>query len=367
MVARKKATAKPAAKKTAVAAVIRKVYKPPVETELGATSYFASGEHKDGLQFVSSGCAVLDEALGGGFVLGRTANIVGDKSAGKTGLAMEICTNFHLRYPDGWIRYNETEDAFEEKYAEQMGTPVEVIEFNEEHQFTATVEELYKDIDRCLDKYKGRKRGLYIVDSFDAISDASELDEEFGKASYGGNKPKAMSKLFRMLITRLGEANVLFVVISQIRDKIGVTFGEKKTRSGGKALDFYSTHILWLAELAKNYRTVDKIKRVVGIQVEAYVKKNKVGLPFRRAKYDMIYGYGTDDMTASCDWLCDNFRDGMLKEVGLSKAGYSTYLTGLRNKGGAEARQMREDLAKLVRREWAIVETSFLPKAGKYN
>ena len=100
------------------------------EVSSTATSYFASGAEKDHLQFFSSGCAVMDEALGGGYVLGRVANIVGDRSAGKTLKAMEQAANFLQEYPDGWVRYGEAEAAFDREYAAALGIPTKRIIFN---------------------------------------------------------------------------------------------------------------------------------------------------------------------------------------------------------------------------------------------
>lgn len=332
-----------------------------------APSYFASGAHKDNLRFISTGSAVMDEALGGGVALGRCINIVGDKSSGKTLLAMELCANFFKQYGDvgGWMRYAEAEAAFDQEYAAALGIPTHEILFNPDGKPLETVEDLYKDMTACLDKFKG-KPGLYIIDSLDALSDEAELGREFNEGSYGGTKPKAIGKMFRMNIGRLEEQDVALVVISQLRDKLNVTFGETKTRSGGRALDFYATHIMWLAEIGKMKQTKEGIERIVGVNVEAYVKKNKVGLAFRRARYPVLFGYGIDDLTSGVEWLIENKREHFLEGLGLSKSGYKIKLTSLRNKGGEEARAMRERLRVIIRAEWAKIETTFLPQSKKY-
>lgn len=329
-----------------------------------APSYFAKGADKPDLEFFSTGCGLIDEALGGGWVLGRVSNVVGDKSAGKTLLAMESSANFALAYPEGMIRYAESESAFDKSYAEALGAPVHRIIFNEKEPMR-TVENLYDDLGRCLDSWKDRP-GLYIIDSLDALSDAAEMDRDFDEGSFGGTKPKAIGKLFRMLIERIEQQRVHFMVISQLRDKLGVTFGETKTRSGGKALDFYATHIMWLAEKGKLKKTVNGIERVVGVDVQAYVKKNKVGLPFRKADYSVLYGYGVDDLMAMAEWAYEVKRDELMKDLGFSKNGYKIRINNIRNKGGEEAREMRAALRKLVRQEWAKIETDFLPQSRKY-
>jgi len=154
--------------------------------------------------------------------------------------------------------------------------------------------------------------------------------------------------------------------VSQLRDKIGVTFGETKTRSGGKALDFYASQIMWLAEIAKIKRKIGDVERVVGVDVKARVKKNKVGLPFRECEYPILFGYGVDDLLAMVSWLYDVKRDDALKDIGFSKNGYKIRINNIRNKGGEEARAMRKTLRAIVRREWAAIETSFLPQSSKY-
>jgi protein RecA len=332
----------------------------------GASSYFTSTDEKTNLQFVRSGSAVFDCALGGGWVLGRVANIVGDRSSGKTLLAIEACANFHAEYPKGLIRYAESESAFDERYAEALGMPIHAVDFGATTPMR-TVEDWYNDLVAFLDaRKKDGKPGLYILDSFDALSDDAEMGREIDKGSFGAQKAKKSGELFRKLVDRIEETSVLLIVVSQIRDKIGVTFGETKTRSGGKALDFYASHIVWLAEIGKIKRTMAGVERAIGVNVKARVKKNKVGLPFRECSYPILFGYGVDDLTANVEWLLEVGSDELLKEVGMSKAGYKIRIGSLRDKGGAAVQEVRLALVKLVTSEWQRIETGFLPKSRKY-
>ena len=337
----------------------------PAEGE--ASSYFANVEEKSNLQFVSSGCAVMDSSLGGGWVLGRVANIVGDRSSGKTLLAIEACANFHRTYPEGMIRYAESESAFDEKYAEALGMPIEAVDFGQDKEMR-TVEDWYNDTVAFLDaREKDKRPGLYILDSFDALSDDAEMSREIDKGSFGANKAKKSGELFRKLIDRIEKLDVLLIVVSQIRDKLNVTFGETKTRSGGKALDFYASHIVWLAEIGKIKKTMQGVDRIIGVNVKVNVKKNKVGLPFRQCAYPIIFGYGIDDLTANVEWLLEVGREELLKDrLGMSKAGYKVRINNLRDKGGEEVREIRATLTKLVKQEWQKVEQGFLPKSRKY-
>jgi recombination protein RecA len=369
MATRKKVVAAPLVKMRPVAkatAVVTKSTRVKIEPDVQpASSYFANTAEKDGLLFVGSGSAVMNAALGGGWVLGRVANIVGDRSSGKTLLAIEACANFHHRYPQGYIRYAEAEAAFDEKYAEALGMPIHAVDFAAGDNAIVTVEDFNNDLVRVMDAHKD-KPILYILDSLDALSDEAEQGREITDSSYGGSKPKKMGEMFRRLVQRLEKQNVLLIVVSQLRDKLNVTFGEKQTRSGGRALDFYASHIVWLAETGKIKRTIDKVDRVIGVNVRARVKKNKVGLPFRECAYPIIFGYGVDDLTANVEWLLEVGRDKRLEEVGMSKAGYKVRINNLRDKGGQAVRDVREKLNTMVVEEWQAIETGFLPKSRKY-
>lgn len=252
-------------------------------------------------RFVSSGCFMLDLVLGGGWGRGRIINLVGDKSSGKTLLAVEACANFCMISGAENIRYLEAESAFDEHYAEIIGMPkgVKVVSGVE------TVEGFFKDLSEFLKSRNPSKPSLYILDSLDALSDTAEMEKGFDEGSYGTSKARQLSKLFRQLVGDVDRANCTLLIISQIRDKIGVVFGEKHTRSGGRALDFYSSQIVWLAEVGKIKRTIKGVDRVIGIRTLARTKKNKLGLPFRQAELALIFRYGIDDEETMIDWLQD--------------------------------------------------------------
>lgn len=331
----------------------------------GASSYFTSG--KEGIEFVSSGSAVMNEALGGGWALGRVSNVVGDRSAGKTLLAIEGIASFHAKYLDGHSRYAEAEAAFDQNYAEALGMPIDKVEFNRGGVAMRTIEELHKDIERVMKENKGRPI-FYVIDSLDSLSDEAEQERDIDeKNTYGTQKAKKLGEMFRRLVQDIEEARMHLMVVSQLRDKIGVTFGETKTRSGGKALDYYASHIVWLREKGKLKRTIAGVERVTGIDVEASVRKNKVGLPFRKASYPILFGYGIDDLTANVEWLLEVGKEERLsKELDISKAGYKARLLKLRDRGGDEVREFRETVTRIVQEEWRAIDTAFLPKSRKY-
>jgi len=332
-------------------------------------SYFADASNRTGLEFFSSGCVLLDMVLGGGFALGRMSNIIGDKSTGKTLLAIEAAVNFHCTFPDGVIRYLEAEAAFDQGYAAALGLPVDAIQWpkmeDKKGESDRTVEFLHDDIKDTVSKLKGAPC-LYIVDSLDALSDRAEMGRDIADNTYGQNKAKKLGEMFRRLIGDIEQSRLCLLVISQIRDKIGVTFGETKMRAGGHAMDFYATHCLWLANVGQIKKTSNKIERPVGVDIRAKCKKNKIGLPFRECDFPVMFGYGVDDMTAAVEWLLAAGMESRLEDVAMTKAGWKIRVGSLRDKGGQEAAEVRAKLNAIIREEWPRLETNFLPKSGKY-
>jgi recombination protein RecA len=325
-------------------------------------SYFTSA--KENIQFVSSGCAVLDCALGGGFALGRTANVVGDKSTAKTGTATEVMINFTRAY-DGAVAYREAEAAWDNAYAEAMGLPLDKIDFGDPEKPLETVEEFIRDFDSFLENQTKRKKpGLYVLDSLDAISDEDEMDRDPSKGTYGGAKAKKLSEFFRRLTRRQEKANVLLLIISQVRDNIGALFGEKHKRSGGRALDFYASQIVWLAHIKLLKRSINNIERPYGIEIKAKVKKNKVGMPFREADFQFEFGYGINDLLASINWLEEVDR---LADFNLKKSTLKNYIKDLNLMSSKEYFEEQKAAAEVVKKVWAEVEETFIPKRSKYS
>jgi recombination protein RecA len=154
-------------------------------------NYFSGAKSK--LDFITSGSTLLDLALGGGWAERRIANVVGDKSTGKTLLCIEATANFAIKYPKGKIRYREAESAFDKGYAQALGMPIDRIDFGSKK--IETVEDLFEDLTKICEK--ARQKEFVVVDSLDALSDRSELEREIDEGSYGANKAKKMSELFR--------------------------------------------------------------------------------------------------------------------------------------------------------------------------
>jgi recombination protein RecA len=330
------------------------------ERVAGGGNYFTAP--KTDIEFISSGSKLLDLALGGGWAEERIINIVGDKSTGKTLLAIEAAANFARKYKQGRILYREAESAFLPDYAGALGMPLDRVEFGNPNQPIETVEDLFEDLDKVLSKPTDHPI-LYILDSLDALSDREELDRPIDKGTYGTAKARYMSQIFRRTTSQMAEARCTLIIISQVRDNIGVMIGKKTTRSGGRALDFYASQVAYLQQITKLVRTISKIERVTGVKIRAKIDKNKIGLPFREAEFNISFGYGIDDVPACLEWL----RAANALSRVTDEAKVETYLQSLRRMPDSEYYQSVRAIHKATEQRWYEVENAFLPKRKKYN
>lgn len=325
----------------------------------GGGLYFRDGPQADGF---SSGCTLLNLVLGGkGWAENRIANLVGDKSTGKTLLAIEAAANFRRKYPTAPIRYVEVESAFDKDYAHSVGLPRDGITFpNEDDLKISTIEDVFRDLEKVVAR---GKRSLYIIDSLDALSDEAEVGREVGQASFAMNKAKQLSAMFRKLNAKLAHAKTTVIVVSQVRDAIGVTFGKKHTRAGGRALDFYASQIVWLTHLKRLTRTRKNITRPYGVLIRAQAEKSKVGLPFREAEFPVYFNYGVEDVVSMVDWLKATKR---LKPTFRGENAAAKFLASLDRISPEEYRAKQKELRRVVKEAWADIERGFVVTRRKY-
>lgn len=234
--------------------------------------------------------------------LGRMSNVIGDKSTGKTLVAIEAAGMFLARPPPGItkpeVHYIEGEAAFDLEYARRLGMPVDEIKFDE----MDTIEAFFKKLQSVCKSHDPKRAALVILDSVDSLTTQGELDTDIDEGTYGTQKSKKIGETFRKLTREVKAANVHLMLISQIRENISsLPFAPKWRRNGGKALDFYASHIVWLHERAK-YQ-VKRLELTYGISVEANVTKNKVARPFRKVKFPILFDYGIDDIYSLLDFL----------------------------------------------------------------
>lgn len=319
------------------------------------------------LRFLNSGCALLNLVMSGrvdgGYPMGRMSNIVGDKSTGKTLLAIEACANFNQMFPKGKIKYRETESAFDIPYAETLGLPIDAVDFGEEQ--IDTVEDFERDLVAfCAEVRKSKQPGLYILDSMDALSDEKEMAAKPGEqAGFGTGKSKANSRLFRKLVRELESSNVTLIIISQVRANIGVMFGPDVTRTGGKALDFYASIVLMLNHMKTIVSEKRGIKRPTGVRVKVKCEKNKVAMPFRTAQFIIRFGYGVENYEAGLEWMKEHKRQ---KDLGLTLEGIENLLDESLDWSGKEYNQRTRELEPALQKAWDAVELEFAPTRSKY-
>ena len=278
---------------------------------------------------------------------------------------MEAITNFKRKWPEGFAAYRDAEAAFDKGYAKAMGMPVDDVDFGDEDSPLITVEAFIKDFTGFLDRCKkAGQRGIYVLDSIDSLSDEGEMERESGEKTYGMAKAKLLSEFFRKTTSKTEQAKVLLLIVSQVRENIDrVSFGEKYRRAGGKALDFYASQCLWLANVETIKKEIKKVKRPYAVMVRAKVKKNKVGLALRECDFIYRFGYGVEDIESSIAWLKEVNR---LKDADLNSLDIKDYLSQLADMGFAEYEREREGVTKAVKKVWAEIEIDFLPSRSKY-
>lgn len=331
--------------------------RPPKASSAGGGAYFSP---PSATTRFSSGCTLLDCVLGGGWAIGRVCNIVGDKSVGKSLLAIEAAANFLKEFTGGKVVYVETEAAFDQAYAKNLGIPINKIEFpnDDSERPIDTVEKLFNRLDEELTA--SEYETLFIVDSLDALSDDAEMERGIGDSSFGAGKAKKLSELFRRLNQQMAKKKFCVLIVSQVRDAIGVMFGKKHVRSGGKALDFYASQIVWLNNMGKIVRTKANVKRAVGVKVRAKCEKNKIGLPFRECDFPIYFNYGVEDVLANLEFL------ESVKQTSLDGEKIDAIISRLEDMPQEEYDKVR-DLSKVdVVSKWNEIEHGFSSDRRKY-
>ena len=331
-----------------------------------------TAKEEDKWGFVPTGSTLLDLGLGGGWALGRAVNLVGDSSAGKTLLAIEAAANFARLYGIKNARYNESENAFIRSYAETVGLPAGLqfvgddAEREVDRHGSATVEDFQADFEAFIKSRHNSKPSFYVLDSFDALEAAKELKRDFGDRQPGA-KAALSSEFYRTHISDIAAANCLLMIISQTREAIGVMFGETKTRSGGKAHDFFASQIVWLSTGRQIKGKVAGVERTVGTHTIFNVKKNKLGKPYARANLVIHYNYGIDDELSNIEWLKDN-KLGAAGRLTLKIDEYADAITDVRAQRDIETlKQMSDELKQAVRIRWEEIDAAAAPPLKKYE
>lgn len=335
----------------------------PTKKESDGGLYFKKSPTN--LHFIRSGSTLLDLVNGGGWPLGRMTNIIGDKSTGKSLLAIEAFANFKRQYPKGKLFYRESEAAFDPAYGESIGMPVKDIDFGSKGQRWTLVEDIYADLkDQAASCKKYKVPGIYVIDSLDALSTKIDMEREFGVQTYRTDKPSQLGELFRKMTTHIQDAQIALVIISQVRAKIGVTFGDKTTRSGGAALDFYASIINKLAHLKQLKERHNGVERVTAVRIRVKNTKNKTSDAFRECEFNIRFGYGVNDAASCLEWLLTVNKQDRLN---LSKEKAKKLLIYLDNLDKECLAEWSEFIQETTGKVWEQIEQGFRPKIRKYN
>ena len=314
-----------------------------IEKQFGKGSIMKLGQDfKLDVPAISTGSVTLDVALGvGGVPRGRVTEIFGPESSGKTTLTLSIIAN--AQRAGGTAAFIDAEHAFDPAYAKMLGVNLDNLLMSQ-----PDTGEQALDITETL--VKSNALDVVVIDSVAALTPKAEIDGEMGQ-SHMGLQARLMSHALRKLSGSISKSKTCVIFINQIREKIGVMFGNPETTPGGRALKFYASVRIDLRRIA----SLKKGEVAVGNRVRASVAKNKVAPPFRKAEFDIMFDEGISKAGSVLDM---GETLGVLKKSGA----WLLYGEEKLGQGKENARvYLKENPGMLAKIEKEIVEAAARP------
>ena len=300
------------------------------------------------IEVISTGSIGLDVALGiGGLPRGRVVEIYGPESSGKTTIAIHVIAEAQKK--GGICAIIDAEHAFDSTYAQKLGVDVDNLLISQPDYG----EQALEIADRLI---LSGAVDVVVIDSVAALVPKSELEGEMGDSKMG-MQARLMSQALRKLTATINKTNTICIFINQLREKIGVMFGNPETTTGGNALKFYSSVRLDIRRMAQ----IKDGDQAIGNRVKVKVVKNKVAPPFRAAEFDIIYGEGVSKVGEILDMGVDM---GIIQKSG----SWFSYDSNKLGQGRDSVKQLIQDnpelsaeLEKKIRAK--IAEATVVPAA----
>lgn len=241
----------------------------------------------------SSGSISLDRALGGGYGLGRIVEIYGPESSGKTTLTLEAAVQAQKKYPNKWIAIVDAEHSFDPEYAEKLGLNMDMVKISQPDNGEQA-------IDIAIGLIGTGAFSMCIIDSVAALTPKAELEGEMTDSQMGLHA-RLMSKALRKMTGVANNTNTMVFFINQLRDKIGVMFGNPETTTGGNALKFYATQRIDIRRSAGDKDGDEFINN----KTKCKIVKNKIAPPFKKCEFNIGFGTGIDKTKEVVDLAVD--------------------------------------------------------------